>query len=189
MKTFGLKKLKMALAIGTCAAALTAFGAPAQAAGFQEYPIGDTQEDTTNHFNVALVYFQPIEMLPAGMMLSPDQSDIHIETDIHATEGNDTGFGVGEWIPYLTVHYKFTKRETGESIEGVFMPMNADDGPHYGANVKMLGAGTYDCDFYIDSPLRMNYGLHVDKETGVKGRLWEEPVHMHWVFEYVPRHW
>ena len=47
----------------------------------------------------------------------------------------------------------------------------------------------FDCDFYIDSPTRMNYGLHVDKETGVKGRLWEEPVHMHWVFDYVPRRW
>lgn len=190
MKFFSLKKLKMALAIGSCAAMLTCCGMDsAQAAGFQEYPIGDTQEDTVNHFNVALVYFQPIEMVPAGMMLSPDQADIHIETDIHATEGNITGFGVGEWIPYLTVHYKFTKRETGESIEGVFMPMSADDGPHYGANVKMLGAGTYDCDFYFESPTRMNYGLHVDKETGVRGRFWEEPVHMHWVFDYVPRRW
>jgi uncharacterized protein involved in high-affinity Fe2+ transport len=53
----------------------------------------------------------------------------------------------------------------------------------------MLGAGTYDCDFYIDSPIRQNYGVHIDKETGVKGRFWEEPVHMHWVFDYVPRKW
>ncbi len=52
MKIFGLKKLKAALAIGACAAALTGFSAPAQAAGFQEYPIGDTQEDKKNHFNV-----------------------------------------------------------------------------------------------------------------------------------------
>ena len=114
---------------------------------------------------------------------------MHIETDIHATEGNDTGFGVGEWIPYLTVHYKFTKRETGESVEGVFMPMNADDGPHYGANVKLLGAGTYDMHFSIESPYRQNYGLHVDDETGVKGRFWDEPVTMDWVFNYVPRRW
>ncbi len=87
------------------------------------------------------------------------------------------------------MHYKFTKRETGESIEGVFMPMSADDGPHYGANVKMLGAGTYDCDFSIDSPARQNYLLHTDKETGVPGHFWTEPVKMHWVFNYVPRKW
>ena len=60
-------------------------------------------------------------------MLAADKADIHMETDIHATEGNECGFGIGEWIPYLTVHYKLTKLQTGESIEGVFMPMSADD--------------------------------------------------------------
>jgi uncharacterized protein involved in high-affinity Fe2+ transport len=186
-----LKKLKIALAVCALVGSFAAFGGgtTSYAAGFQEYPIGEEQEVADQHFKVALVYFQPIEMVPEGMMLSPDKADIHIETDIHATEGNETGFGVGEWLPYLTVHYKFTKQETGESIEGVFMPMNADDGPHYGANVKMLGAGTYDCEFTIDSPTRMNYGLHVDKETGVPGRFWEEPVVLHWTFNYVPRKW
>ncbi|MDK8253595.1 iron transporter [Dialister micraerophilus] len=171
------------------ATALTMTGASVMAAGFQEYPIGDEQESPENHFKVALVYFQPVQMEPVTSQLPPDKADIHIETDIHATEGNECGFGVGEWIPYLTVHYKMTKQETGESIEGVFMPMSADDGPHYGANVKMLGAGTYDCEFTIDSPERQNYLLHVDKETGVEGHFWKEPVVMKWVFNYVPRHW
>ena len=35
----------------------------------------------------------------------------------------------------------------------------------------------------------MNYGLHVDKETGVEGRFWNEPVVLHWTFNYVPRNW
>lgn len=131
-----MKKLKMLVTVCTAIMTFFAFSGGALAEGFQEYPIGDEQEAVNEHFKVALVYFQPIQMEPAGMMLDPDKADIHIETDIHATEGNDTGFGVGEWIPYLTVHYKFTKQETGESLEGVFMPMNADDGPHYGANVK-----------------------------------------------------
>lgn len=185
-----LKNLKKALAIGAVAVSAFAFnGGVSEAAGFQEYPIGDEQEAVKEHFKVALVYFQPVTMEPAGSMLSPDQSDIHIETDIHATEGNDTGFGVGEWIPYLTVHYKFTKREDGSVVEGTFMPMNADDGPHYGANVKMNGAGTYDCEFTFESPLRQNYAIHTDAETGVQGRFWTEPVKMSWVFNYVPRKW
>ena len=186
---FNLKSLKKALAVGVAAASMLSFGAAAQAAGFQEYPIGEEKEAKNEHFKVALVYFQPIEMLPTGMMLSPDKADIHLETDIHATEGNNTGFGVGEWIPYLTIHYKITKKETGESIEGTFMPMNADDGPHYGANVKLLGAGNYKCDFTIESPYKQHYGLHVDKDTGVEGRFWEEPVQMSWDFKYVPRKW
>jgi periplasmic iron binding protein len=190
MKQSSLNKFKKALAIGAVAlSALTFQAGVSEAAGFQEYPIGDEQEAAAEHFKVALVYFQPVAMEPSGSMLAADKADIHIETDIHATEGNDTGFGVGEWIPYLTIHYKFTKRETGEVLEGTFMPMNADDGPHYGANLKMLGAGTYDCDFTIDSPVRQNYAVHTDAETGVKGRFWEKPVQMHWVFNYVPRKW
>ena len=184
-----MNRMKTLLAAGLTAAAICAFSGNVSAAGFQEYPIGDEQEAGQQHFKVALVYFQPIQMEPAGMMLEPDKADIHMETDIHATEGNNTGFGVGEWIPYLTVHYKLTKQGTGETVEGVFMPMNADHGPHYGANIKMLGAGTYDCEFTIDSPTRMNYGLHVDKDTGVEGRFWEQPVVMKWTFNYVPRHW
>lgn len=158
-------------------------------ADFQEFPVGDPQEDKANHFNCALVYFQPVQMEPAGSMLAADKADIHMETDIHATEGNECGFGAGEWIPYLTVHYKLTKQETGEAIEGVFMPMSADDGPHYGANLKLMGAGTYKCDFSIDSPARQNYSLHVDKETGVTGHFWDKPVQMSWTFDYVPRKW
>ena len=102
---FILKKVKSLLAVGAAAFSLFAFNPNALA--FQEYPIGDEIEDTENHFKVALVYFQPVPMEPQGMMLSPDKADIHIETDIHATEGNECGFGVGEWIPYMRVEYKF----------------------------------------------------------------------------------
>jgi uncharacterized protein involved in high-affinity Fe2+ transport len=159
------------------------------AAGFQEYPIGDEIEVPEAGFKVALVYFQPVAMEPAGMGLTPDKSDIHLETDIAAIEGNNTGYGVAEFIPNLTVHYKLTKKGTGEVIEGTLMPMNASDGPHYGANIKMKGAGTYDAAFTIESPNRQNYLLHVDKETGVEGRFWTKPVVLHWDFDYIPRSW
>ncbi|GMA98881.1 iron transporter [Pelosinus sp. IPA-1] len=159
------------------------------AAGFQEYPIGDDIEVPEAGIKVAVVYFQPVPMEPAGMGLTPAQSDIHLETDIAAIEGNTTGFGVGEWIPFLTVHYKLTQKGTGKVIEGNLMPMNASDGPHYGANVKMKGAGTYDVAFTIESPTRQNYMLHVDKETGVEGRFWDKPITLHWNFDYVPRSW
>ncbi|MBP2629799.1 MAG: Ferrous iron transport protein [Firmicutes bacterium] len=168
---------------------LATFAGKTSAAGFQEYPIGDDQEVEGQHFKVALVYFQPITMEPSGMTLAADKADIHLEADIHATEGNNTGFGVGEWMPYLTVHYTLTKQGSGEKIEGTMMPMNATDGPHYGANVKMLGAGTYNVDVSLESPLRQNYGVHTDKETGVEGRFWDKPAKLHWTFNYIPRHW
>lgn len=164
-----------------------AVGFAAEPKGFQEYPIGDEQE--SHGIKVALVYFQPITMEPMGMGLSPAQADMHMETDIVATPDNKTGFGIGEWVPYLSVHYKITKLSTGQSVEGNFMPMNASDGPHYGANVKLLGAGKYEVVCSIESPARQNYMLHVDPETGVEGRFWDGPVVMKWDFDFIPRSW
>ena len=48
---------------------------------------------------------------------------------------------------------------------GNFMKMVADDGPHYGDNLKMMGPGKYKLEFTI-SP-EAHFGRHVDKETGV----------------------
>lgn len=69
------------------------FTAPA-ALAFTEYPAGEPV--TMNEMELAAVYLQPINMEPPGMGLSAAKSDIHLEADIHATEGNKNGFGAGE---------------------------------------------------------------------------------------------
>lgn len=159
--------------------------APGQA-GFTEYPIGDPKE--VPGLTIAAVYFQPVEMEPqAGP--APVDADIHLEADIAAAKGNKTGFGVGEFVPNLTVGYKLKKLDSGEVLEGNMMPMNASDGAHYGNNVKMLGAGNYELTFIIDSPEKQGYVLHVDKETGVEGRFWKKPIELNWNFSFVPRKW
>jgi uncharacterized protein involved in high-affinity Fe2+ transport len=53
---------------------------------------------------------------------------------------------------------------------GDFMPMVANDGPHYGDNVKLMGPGKYRLHLTISPPgsdPHMQFGRHVDKETGV----------------------
>ena len=108
---------------------------------FQEYPIGEAV--TMNEMEIAAVSLKPIDMEPRGMGLPAAKSDIHLEADIHAVKGNKNGFGDGEWMPYLTINYTLVNADTGEKQEGTFMPMVAGDGPHYGANVKMMGVGNY----------------------------------------------
>ena len=76
-------------------------------------------------------------------------------------------FAVGEWIPNLTVEYTLVKIDTGEKIEGHMSPMVANDGPHYGDNVKMLGAGRYKVTYRIENPLKQGFGRHTDRETGL----------------------
>ena len=156
-------------------------------AGFREYPIGE--EKIVENMKIAAVYFQPSVMEPAGKGLTPDQADAHIEADIAAVKGNDVGFGVGQWIPYLTVNYVLKNLDSGKEVKGTFMPMSATDGPHYGANIKIPGAGKYELKFLIDSPEKNGYLLHVDEATGVDGRFWKEPIEVSWEFNWVPRKW
>ena len=131
--------------------------AGADAAGFTEYPIFEDEE--VGFLNVSAVYFQPVPM--SGGNEKTDDFDIHLEADISALE-NTVGFGVGDWVPYLTVDYKVTASDGSVAAQGTFMEMSASDGPHYGAN-------TYSVEFTIHSPEENGYLLHTDAETGPGG--------------------
>ncbi len=154
--------------------------------GFKEYPIGEPKE--VKGLNVSMVYFQPVEMEPKSGP-GPDEADLHLEADIAAAKGNEYGFGVGEFVPNLTVKYEIKKKDTGETIEGSMMPMNASDGAHYGNNVKMLGAGNYEITLMIDAPDKQGYVLHKDEDTGVKGSFWKKPIVLTYDFPFVPKKW
>jgi periplasmic iron binding protein len=145
------------------AAALLALPADAK-----EYPIGKPK--TANGMEISAVYLQPIEMDPPGMMRAAAEADIHLEADIKATKGNTNGFPEGEWVPYLVVRYELTKLDGGQAIKGELMPMVANDGPHYGDNVKLMGPGKYKLTLTVSPPgehAHASFGRHVDKETGV----------------------
>ncbi|AEF86522.1 34 kDa membrane antigen (Pathogen-specific membraneantigen) [Treponema primitia ZAS-2] len=191
-----IRKLMVLLLIAGCTAFAFAGGgqqgtrpasavAPGEVAGFEEFPLGDDFE--LGPLNVAGVYFQPVDMIPAAAGLPASQSDIHIEADISALE-NELGYGVGDFVPNLTVRYEISQ-PSGWKIEGTFMPMNASDGPHYGANVKLNGIGEYTVKFFIQNPEAQGYVLHVDKTTGVPGRFWGQPLVAEWNVAYAGPQW
>lgn len=133
-----------------------------------EYPIGEPTE--IHGLEVAAVYLQPVEMEPEGMMLPAKESDVHLEADIHATADNTNGLPEGAWAPYLNIQYVLQKQGSDQLIKGDLMPMVANDGPHYGDNVKLDGPGKYQLTFVVGSPetaANNHFGRHVDKETGV----------------------
>ena len=131
------------------------------------------------------------------MGLKAADASFHLEADIHANEkGTELGYGKGDFVPDLTVNYTIIDKSTGKEVEGgtatsgTFMQMNASDGPHYGANVKLDKAGTYQLKLSIESPASKGWMLHVDPETGVKGHFWTEPIEVtfdNW--DYTPRQW
>jgi len=171
-------------------------------AGFEEVPVGPSgtakeQDQEVGPLTVGAVYFQPIDMEPSSMGLKAADASFHLEADIHANKkGTELGYGKGDFVPDLTVNYTIIDKSTGKEVEGgtatsgTFMQMNASDGPHYGANVKLDKAGTYQLKLSIESPAKKGWMLHVDPETGVKGHFWTEPLEVtfdNW--EYTPRQW
>ncbi len=134
----------------------------------REYPIG--KPALRDGMEIGAVYLQPVTMEPEGMMLKASEADVHLEADIHATKNNPTGFAEGDWMPYLQVSFELTKKGSQAILKGDLMPMVANDGPHYGDNVKLSGPGKYHLKFFIAPPIQTGhqaFGRHIDKETGV----------------------
>ncbi len=144
----------------------------ATAAIAKEYPIGKPHRLDAVGLDVAAVYLQPIDMDPPGMMRPAKDSDVHLEADIKALKSNRNGYAEGDWVGYLKVTYELIKDGDPDSIKGDAMPMVANDGPHYGDNVKLKGPGKYKLKFTVSPPdddkHAGHFGRHVDKETGVQ---------------------
>jgi uncharacterized protein involved in high-affinity Fe2+ transport len=151
-----------------------------------EYPIGSPQQQAG--LEVAAVYLQSVDMEPEGHMRKAADSDIHLEADIHALATNPNGYKEGDWVPYLLVKYEVTKLPGGETVKGDMMPMVANDGPHYGDNVKLAGPGKYKVKFSVlppnakENPLGNHFGRHTDRLTGV--RPWFKPFEVQWEFTF-----
>jgi uncharacterized protein involved in high-affinity Fe2+ transport len=100
----------------------------------------------------------------------PGPNTVHLECDIHSMKGNDNGFAVGDWIPYLTIEYEIVDMNTDAMkpvLKGELMPMIAKDGPHYGATIAMPGVGRYKLLYRIYPPSKNGFGRHTDSVTGV----------------------
>lgn len=166
-------------------------------AGFEEVPVGpsgtaEEQDQDAGPLTVGAVYFQPIDMEPSSMGLKAADASFHLEADIHANQkGTELGYGKGDFVPDLTVNYEIINNANNETVDsGTFMQMNASDGPHYGANVKLDKAGAYKLVLKIESPEKKGWMLHVDPETGVKGRFWTEPIEVTFPdWNYTPQEW
>ncbi len=128
------------------------------------------------------VYLQPVHMAPELPGMSHGPFDAHLELDVHADKNNPQGFDPGAWMPYLTISYHLQKIGSDWSSVGSMMAMTANDGPHYGANVKFDGPGKYRLQVSILPPPYAGFLRHTDKETGVSP--WWSPIHRSWEFVY-----
>ena len=149
-----------------------------------EYPVGAPLQ--RYGMEITAVYLQPVTMEPEGIMKSAAESDIHLEADVKALANNPNGFDEGAWIPYLKVEFELKKEGSADMVSGNMMPMVANDGPHYGDNVKLKGPGKYKVKYRIAPPAadpHNHFGRHTDRLTGV--RPWFKPFEVEFEFTYV----
>ena len=149
-----------------------------------EYPIGAPQQ--RYGMEITAVYLQPVTMEPEGIMKAPTESDIHLEADIKALANNPNGFAEGAWIPYLKVQFELKKEGSADTVSGELKPMVANDGAHYGDNIKLKGPGKYRLKYRIHPPTAQpqnHFGRHTDRLTGV--RPWFKPFEVEYEFTYV----
>lgn len=134
-----------------------------------------------SQLSVGTVYLQPINMAPKGMMRPREQSDIHLEIDIHAKANlKSRGFAPGDWLPNVDATYTIQKigsanplqcgaDKSGKALTTCkLMAMVASDGAHYGDNVKLDGPGFYVVTFNAKTD-PMNFGWHTDTDSKVLG--------------------
>lgn len=177
IESIHIMKTKMLYAVLT----MLALAAPLSQAA--ETPIGKHQ--VVSGMEIGAVYLQPVKMEPDGMMKRVEESDIHLEADIHAVKNNPNGFAEGDWMPYLVIKFELTKVGSNFKLTGDLMPMVASDGPHYGDNVKLDGPGKYKLKYTVQPPsanTHAHFGRHVDKETGVGA--WFKPFDLNYDFTF-----
>ncbi len=129
------------------------------------------------------LYIQAVHMAPVLPGINGARFDAHLEIDIHADKNNPYGYQPGGWIPYLTVSYLVQKVGSPWRTFGTMMAMTANDGPHYGANIRFDGPGKYVASFRIMPPPYAAFFRHTDKETGVP--QWWAPIEKSWTVTYL----
>jgi uncharacterized protein involved in high-affinity Fe2+ transport len=149
---------------------------------FREERIGEEIE--RNQMRIAAVWLPPVQM--EGMAGPPPSDLIHIEADIHATEGNRNGFPKDAFIFGLVVRYTIVPvdadRKSEPPMTGKLIPMLARDGEHYGASIEMPRAGHYKLTYAIEPPSATGVGLHRDAATGVDA--WWKPFEVSFDWDY-----
>ncbi len=120
---------------------------------------------------------------PAGQpfFLPPDQADLFLTVDIRAGKRNKNGFGAGEFVPYLAVSYTLQRQGSPRALQGQLHPLVTGQGMRYANNVRLAGPGPYALTLTIEPPIKVGFGRHTDRETGV-GRWWA-PFQVVWTLK------
>ena len=95
-------------------------------AAAKEYYVGEPV--VQNEMKTVPHYLLLIEMapIPKGAAMGPNA--VHVEVNVHETNGEKHGFKEDEWIPYLTISYTIEKVGTKFKKTGALLAITAKEG-------------------------------------------------------------
>lgn len=110
-----------------------------------------------------------------------ERAAFFLAVDVRAARGNKNGFGLNEFVPYLSVTYTLTPKAGGAPVHGQLYPFVGRQGLRYGNNVPAPGLGPYTVAVTIEPPIKTGFGRHTDMETGVA--RWWPPFQVEWAVD------
>lgn len=115
------------------------------------------------------------------VFVAAERGAFFLAVDVRGARGNKNGFGLNEFIPYLTVTYVLKSKAGGEPVRGQLQPFVGSRGLRYGNNISAPGPGQYALTVAIEPPIKVGFGRHTDVETGVS--RWWRPFQVEWTVD------
>jgi len=176
----------------TAVAAMLLAAALPHSALSQEGPMRSTRlSEAEQHFGMSIwpeMYpGVPVAGLQDPAATLPDahgEEYVHIACHIRALSDNAYGFRVGDWMPSMRVRFTLTNRQTGKTVEGDLLSLLDRAGPHYGINLRMIGAGDYTLVLFVKPPSGKLLARITGDYAGVPE--WFEPFSVTSQFTYDP---
>ena len=133
-----------------------------------------------NHLRITALWHRAVKI---GANPAPAPGDIHLLAKFQATEGNPNGTAKG-----IGCHRSRSASRHpgpgGRAVSGLLRPLVASDGPRYGANLSLPGAGDYHLKFRIEPPSDDALGRLVDPSDGVAP--WWKPFEVEFAWTFRP---
>ena len=134
--------------------------APA-AAGYEKTPVF-TEVLPMAFTSVRLYQMQPVTTTDDADV---SKKNLFLQCYVNANADNKLGYPSGAFVSGLLLEFEILDAEGGVAAAGRFQPLNAVDGPCYGANLS-LKSGTYSVRLVMHSPQQSGYALITDAKTG-----------------------
>ena len=134
----------------------------APAAAYEKTPV------FTDVLPMAFTGVRLYQMQPVATTDEPDVSGktVFLQCLVNANADNGLGYPAGAFVPGLLIEFEILDAKGRVAQAGRFQPLNAFDGPCYGANLSIKSGGTYSIRLVMHSPQKSGYGLITDPKAG-----------------------